>query len=129
MTLQTDTVKNSTGTKSISTDTVIDGSAKARALVDGTGTPSTSASFNIASIVDNGTGDFTLNVTSAFATADYEIVGGAGRGVAGGNIAFVTSPWTVDPTVTASRYNTVATSSLNPTDLTHTSVAMFGDLA
>ena len=47
------------------------------------------ASFNIASITDNGTGDTTLSFTAAFADADYICLYGSGRinasEVVGGN--------------------------------------------
>lgn len=38
---------------------------------DGTGTPSIVDSFNVSSITDNGTGDYTINLTTAFANANY----------------------------------------------------------
>jgi hypothetical protein len=38
---------------------------------DGTGTPSISASGNVSSITDNGTGDFGINFTTAMPDANY----------------------------------------------------------
>jgi len=38
---------------------------------DGTGTPTIEKSFNVSSITDNGTGDFTINFTTPLANADY----------------------------------------------------------
>ena len=37
----------------------------------GTGTVTIRKSFNVSSITDNGTGDYTVNFTTAFSTADY----------------------------------------------------------
>jgi hypothetical protein len=38
---------------------------------DGTGTPAIRGSFNVSSITDNGTGDYTVNFTTALPDANY----------------------------------------------------------
>jgi hypothetical protein len=45
---------------------------------DGTGTVAIRASGNVSSITDNGTGDYTVNFTTAMPDADYSYLG-AGR--------------------------------------------------
>ena len=45
---------------------------------DGSGTASIRDSFNVSSITDHGTGDYTVTWGSAFATDDYCAVGTAG---------------------------------------------------
>ena len=40
---------------------------------DGTGTPAIRASGNVSSITDNGTGDYTVNFTTAMPDADYSV--------------------------------------------------------
>jgi hypothetical protein len=52
---------------------------KCRAWVNfnGTGTVAIRASGNVSSITDNGTGDYTLNFTTALADANYAVVGTA----------------------------------------------------
>ena len=50
---------------------MVDGSAKAWVNFNGTGTVAIRASFNVSSITDNGTGDYTVNFTSALADANY----------------------------------------------------------
>jgi len=47
--------------------------AKAWVNFNGSGTPAIRASFNVSSITDNGTGDFTINFTNALADANYAI--------------------------------------------------------
>jgi len=49
----------------------------AKAWVDftGTGTPTRQAYYNVSSITDNGTGDYTINFTTAFSSANYVAVG------------------------------------------------------
>ena len=51
------------------------GVAKAAITFNGTGTPSNLASFNVSSITDNGIGDYTINFTTAFSSANYFPVG------------------------------------------------------
>jgi len=45
---------------------------------NGTGTVAIRASFNVSSITDNGTGDYTVNFTTAFADANYSASGVVG---------------------------------------------------
>ena len=47
------------------------GLAKAWVNFDGTGTVAIRASFNVSSITDNGTGDYTVNFTTTLAAANY----------------------------------------------------------
>jgi hypothetical protein len=50
---------------------------------DGTGTPAIRASGNVTSITDNGTGEYTVNFTTAMPDANYSAVYGSGEGNAG----------------------------------------------
>jgi len=52
-------------------------SARAWVNFNGTGTVAIRASGNVSSITDNGTGDYTINFTSAMPDANYSIVGTA----------------------------------------------------
>jgi hypothetical protein len=45
--------------------------AKAWANLNGTGTIALRASFNVSSVVDNGTGDYSFNYTNALNSANY----------------------------------------------------------
>jgi uncharacterized protein (AIM24 family) len=71
-TLVAQTISN--GTVSTSSANVIQGSAKAWVNFDGTGTVAIRASYNVSSITDNGTGDYTVNFTTAFADTNYAAV-------------------------------------------------------
>ena len=51
------------------------GAAKAWVNFNGTGTVAIRASFNVTSITDNGTGDYTVNFTNALEDANYSISG------------------------------------------------------
>lgn len=51
------------------------GAAKAWVDLDGTGTATVDNSYNIDSVVDNGTGDYTFTIGDDFANADFAIAG------------------------------------------------------
>jgi len=110
-TVKTDTLQNRLGTKSIPTDTVVDGSAKAWVNFNGTGTVAIRASFNVSSITDNGAGDYTVNFTTAMADANYATL------VTGDNAAAA-------PTAAAVRIGT-ANSSFSSVDGTYVHATIF----
>ena len=67
-----DTLETGAGAD-ISTSYVVNGSAKAWVNFNGTGTIATRNSLNISSLSDAGTGDYDINISSAFTAADYSI--------------------------------------------------------
>jgi hypothetical protein len=97
--------------------------AKAWIIFNGTGTPAIRNAFNVSSITDNGTGDYTLNFTAPLASANYAIAGMANSTGAAG---IVSAPRTDAATTSALR---LLTSSLAGalTDFTHVCVVIFGD--
>ncbi len=70
-TLRVTTISNQGGTKSVPADTVVDGTAKAWVNFNGQGTVAIRASFNVTSITDNGTGDYTVNFTNAMVDTNF----------------------------------------------------------
>ena len=84
-TLRLTTISNQTGSASVPSDTVINGSAKAWVNFNGTGTVAIRASFNVTSITDNGTGDYTVNFTTALEDANYCVSTAIGESATGGN--------------------------------------------
>jgi len=69
----------SDGTDTVGMENVINGSAKSWVNFDGTGTVSIRESFNVSSITDNGTGDYTVNFENALVDANYTAVDGGAR--------------------------------------------------
>jgi hypothetical protein len=59
---------------------------KAWVNFNGTSTVAIRASYNVSSITDNGTGDYTVNFTNALADANYAVCGASGNVGASGNI-------------------------------------------
>ena len=80
--------------------------ARAWVNFNGTGTVAIRASGNVSSITDNGTGDYTVNFTTAMADANYCVVSTAQRGdsTAGGIIGQVQG-------TTANAYTSITTTS------------------
>lgn len=74
------TLSNLAGSKTVPTDTVVDGSAKAWVNFNGTGTVAIRRAFNVSSITDNGTGDYTVNFTNAMVNANYSVGGSSSVG-------------------------------------------------
>jgi len=64
-------VNNITDTSGGSSSLSVPGAAKAWVNFDGTGTVAIRAQLNVSSITDNGTGDYTVNFTTALADANY----------------------------------------------------------
>jgi hypothetical protein len=80
-----DTLSNLAGTQSVPVATVAQGSAKAWVNFNGTGTVAIRASFNVSSITDNGTGNYTVNFTTAMPEENYAWqVGGWNNGTGNG---------------------------------------------
>ena len=75
-TLKLDTLSNKAGTASVPSDTIVSGTAKAWVNFNGTGTVAIRRAFNVSSITDNGTGQYTVNFTTAMPDANYSLFGG-----------------------------------------------------
>jgi len=70
---------------------IANGIAKAWVNFNGTGTVAIRASFNVSSITDNGTGDYTVNFTTAMPDENYAAVGMCAR------TTFDNRGWSVGP--------------------------------
>lgn len=79
------------------------GAAKAWVNFNGTGTVAIRASFNVTSITDNGTGDYTVNFTNALEDANYSAVGVAIQNATGNWGNFCSMPYSQVPTVSSVR--------------------------
>lgn len=90
-TIKATTLSNLAGSKTVPTDTVVDGSAKAWVNFNGTGTVAIRRAFNVSSITDNGTGDYTVNFTNAMVDANYGANLALDQGTSASSTARVTS--------------------------------------
>ena len=114
-----DTIETGAGAD-ISTSYVVNGSAKAWAFFDGTGTPSLDGSFNTASLSDLGTGSYLLTWSNALSDANYSSTASGRSFILTGSAAVQTTT-TVRIGLTDSAGNAV--------DDTNNSVTAHGDLA
>ena len=78
------TIADSAGANTSTPAEIASGRAKAWVNFDGTGTPAIRAQFNVSSITDNGTGDYTVNFTTALADANYAMTQSARGSTDGG---------------------------------------------
>jgi len=76
-TLRCTNLQDTSGGNSLTTAQIYNGAAKAWVNFNGTGTVAIRAQFNVSSITDNGTGDYTVNFSSALADANYSATGTA----------------------------------------------------
>ena len=70
-TLRVTNVQDTAGANSLTTAQIYNGASKAWVNFNGTGTVAIRASFNVTSITDNATGNYTVNFTTALADANY----------------------------------------------------------
>ena len=108
--------------------------AKAYVQFDGdAGTPVANKSLNHSSIVDEGTGGYSLIVTNAFDGVDYGVVltgGRTGAANGGGDMSLATA--TTAPTSTTTRissYRNVNSSAESANDVSNITEVRYGDLA
>ena len=126
-TLQTSGQISSTA-KSVDTDYIARGCGKCFMDLNGTGTIALRDSFNIASVTDNGTGDYTVSINNDFASINYVYAGSAenstdtqnGRGVTGFSNQILAG---------SSQLRACTLSSNSAEDLAHIRVGWWGDLA
>jgi hypothetical protein len=71
--LRVNTLKDAAGNNSIATSFVAGGSAKAWVNFNGQGTIASRSSLNVTSLADNGTGDYTISISSSFSDANYTL--------------------------------------------------------
>ena len=96
---------------------------RAWANFNGTGTVAIRASGNVSSITDNGTGDYTVNFTTALADANYSVVGSCGDGSTGSYV-FRSNAFSSAPATSSARIST-GNSAFSGADPAYVSVAIF----
>tara|TARA_A100001201_G_scaffold76397_1_gene68953 strand:+ start:389 stop:769 length:381 start_codon:yes stop_codon:yes gene_type:complete len=111
-----------------SSNLTVPGTAKAWVSFNGTGTLAVRDSFNVTSVTDNGTGDYTVNFTNAMSNDNYSVAG---------STSWSTASWGTYFSINASTYSTTAvrvrsvyshpTSGFVAVDSLRGSVQIFGD--
>ena len=105
----------------------VSGVAAAWVNFNGTGTIAARDSVNVASLTDNNTGEYTINLSSAFSAADYAFTAAKGRtGANGGTIQAHTNV-TVPSASSLRVINTIE--NWTTADEEYLNVSFHGDLA
>ena len=112
----------------------IDGAAKAWANFNGAGTPAIRDSFNISSITDNNTGDYTVNFTTDMDNANYcfQLSATDDGSTSGQTDGYTYGGWkrnsdSVNHTISGARFKLGYTANDVYYDQTHVMVTIFGD--
>ena len=87
-TLKVTNIQDTSGGNSSTTEEIFEGRAKAWVNFNGMNTVAIRDSYNVSSITDNGTGDYTINFTNAMSNNDYAAAGTVSN--------TQTSDWSID---------------------------------
>ena len=88
-TLKVNTIQNTSAAHSSTPEEIAQGRAKAWINFNGTGTVAIRDSFNVSSLTDNGTGDYSMNFSSAMSDANYCVASTGSESGVGGLPRFV----------------------------------------
>ena len=92
---------------------------------NGTGTVAIRASGNVTSITDNGTGDYTVNFTTAMPDANYSVIGTCNINITGNYSRVFSAPVSAAPTTSAVRAVTSLSNTAGAEDQLYVFVAIF----
>lgn len=70
-TLKVDNLQTASGSSNSNPEEIFQGRAKAWVNFNGTGTVAIRGDYNVSSITDHGTGEYTMNFSTAFANTNY----------------------------------------------------------
>ena len=116
-----------TGTaKSLDTDFVVNGSAKSWVNFNGQGTIAARDSFNLASLTDNGNGDYTITFSNNMENANY-IINGTGEQLSSNDSIVVNKDYSTAYTTSAARI--AVTQGSTRTNPVYANFSNHGDLA
>ena len=129
-TLKVATIQDTSGNNSSTPAGIASGTAKAWVNFNGDGTVAIRDNFNVSSITDNGAGDYTVTFTTAMASADYCVTGGASDISSGAGYRWLgigsNHHSDFSKTTNSVRVQPVYTSS-NKADAAHVYVVIFAD--
>jgi hypothetical protein len=118
-TLKVNTLTDTAATKSVPIEDVVNGVARAWVNFNGTGTVAIRASYNVTSITDNGTGDYTVNFTTAMTDVNYAGVITTSSDAISAMYTYEAGTFSNSRSTTSFRVNTVSAA---PTAVDRTSV-------
>ena len=123
-TLKVNTIQNTSAAHGSTPEQIAQGRAKAWINFIGTSTVSIRDSFNVSSLTDNGTGDYSMNFSTAMSNANYCVVSTGSESGVGGAARFISGDGN-----SASAALLLTFNSTTKTDYNFCSFAVFGDQA
>lgn len=109
-----DQIEHSTA-GSLDTQYVVNGSAKAWVNFNGTGAIAARDSLSVSGLLDNGTGEYTVNFSNAFSTVNYASTGNSWSTGSTGFLLYGSA--SANPTTSASRFTTSSTTAFGDTHI------------
>jgi len=116
-----------TGEGNSTTTNLQQGLAKSWINFNGTGTIATRDSFNLSSLSDIGTGEYSVTIASAMSNTNYAVIGAVGRNANDGSM-FSNPVGTTANTTTTQRVKGLYADG-GPIDMTQMCSSLLGDLA
>ena len=123
-TLRCTNLQDTSGSNSLTTAQIYNGAAKAWVNFNGTGTVAIRAQFNVSSITDNGTGNYTVNFSTAMPDANYCAVACSSRTDSANGYGNVYSA-AAAPAAGSLRVTARITTNADPNDQAYFFVAIF----
>jgi hypothetical protein len=123
--LRADTITASDGTSPVTLTK--QSAAKAWVNFNGTGTIATRDSFNLSSLSDIGTGEYSVTIASAMSNTNYAVIGAVGRNANDGSM-FSNPVGTTANTTTTQRVKGLYVDG-GPIDMTQMCSSLLGDLS
>jgi hypothetical protein len=120
-------IQDATTNNSSTPEQMYQGRAKAWVNFDGTGTVAIRDSFNVASLTDHGTGDYSITFDEAMASADYVVTAGATGDIASANTPRSVGASSSNPPTTSVFRFFVTAATIGNIDVARVMIAIFGD--
>jgi len=126
-TIKVNNLQNTSGGASSTAEEIQQGRAKAWVNFNGTGTVSIYDDYNVSTITDHDTGQYTINFTNPMPNANYAFTGINSSDGDSGHESIVSKHGGSTPTTSALRIRITKTSDAGYTNKAMTSVIIFGD--
>ena len=126
-TIKVNNLQTASGGSNSTPEEIQQGRAKAWVNFNGTGTIAIRDDYNVSTITDHATGQYTVNFSNTMPNANYAFTGVNSSDGDNGHESIVSQHGGTDPTTSALRIRVTKTSDAGYTDKHRTTVIIFGD--
>ena len=126
-TIKVNNLQTTSGGSNSTPEEIQQGRAKAWVNFKGTSTVTILDDFNVSTITDHATGQYTVNFSNTMPNANYAFTGVNSSDGDSGHESIVSQHGGTDPTTSALRIRVTKTSDASYTDKNRTTVIIFGD--